>query len=330
MGNSLRKYLQAFGSLHTGSNPSHPWSNGDSPYKPFLLLSVIDLIEDGTIAENNVPLPDASHQLQEAFHQYWKAFFPGSKPDIKQPYVRLANDIPWYLHRPGEGKRLTLQEVKTLCQDGISKARLAKRVSYASFENDLFDLLREDGPRRELRKFIIRSYFTRDAWHKVSRHSRTNVASTSYAEWLIEKARSKTKKEPPTREVPIREAGFRKAVVGLYNRQCAFCRLRVRSPEDHTVVQAAHIIPWRNGRDDDPRNGLALCGVCHWTFDEGLLSVSNDLFILFSPYLERDEQRIGYLEGLKGMQIATPQESILWPREDALEWHRNVKFVDAM
>ena len=46
------------------------------------------------------------------------------------------------------------------------------------------------------------------------------------------------------------------------------------TPEGHTAVDAAHIVPWRVRHDDRVGNGLALCWLCHWAFDEELLGVS--------------------------------------------------------
>lgn len=330
MANSLQHYLHAFSSLNLGSTPKHPWcrypstNNEASPYKPLLLLAVLDLIEDGPITENRIPLPDESHLLHEAFHQYWTQFFPDKKPDIRQPYVRLANDIPWYLRGQEGGRTVNPSDIGS-----INKSRLAARVSHASFEDELFALLQQEGPRREFRRFIVRTYFVKRAWEELNQHSRTNVMSEDYARWLIEKATGATDREPQTQEAPVREAGFRKAVVRIYERQCAFCRLRIHSPDNHTVVQAAHIIPYSEGRDDDPRNGLALCGVCHWTFDEGLLSLSDGWQILFSPYLKQEDQRIGYLHGLRDTRMILPQHELLRPRQDSLEWHRTKVFLDS-
>jgi putative restriction endonuclease len=30
-------------------------------------------------------------------------------------------------------------------------------------------------------------------------------------------------------------------------------------------------VPWRISHDDDLHNGTALCRLCHWTFEQGLL-----------------------------------------------------------
>lgn len=328
--NSLQHYLHAFSGLNLGSNPKHPWcrnpstKNEASPYKPLLLLSVLDLIEDRTIIRNRIPIPDESLQLHEAFHQYWGSLFPGEPAEIVEPYVRLANDVPWQLNARKGGAPVTPRDIGS-----ISKSRLAARVSHASFEDDLFALLQQEGPRRELRRFLVRTYFVKRAWKELNQYSRTNVMSEDHARWLIEKATGATDREPRTREAPVREAGFRKAVVRIYHRQCAFCRLRIHSPENHTVVQAAHIIPYSEGRDEDPRNGLALCGVCHWTFDKGLLYVTEKWRIRFSQYLEQKDQNIGYLKGIRSTEILLPQDERLQPRRDSLEWHRTKVFIDS-
>lgn len=41
-------------------------------------------------------------------------------------------------------------------------------------------------------------------------------------------------------------------------------------------VDAAHILPWADYELDHVRNGLCLCKLHHWAFDEGLLTVRPD------------------------------------------------------
>jgi len=54
---------------------------------------------------------------------------------------------------------------------------------------------------------------------------------------------------------------------------------------DASAIDAAHIIPWSLSHDDAPRNGMALCRLCHWTFDKGLLTVSARYHVVASPQL---------------------------------------------
>ena len=46
---------------------------------------------------------------------------------------------------------------------------------------------------------------------------------------------------------------------------------RIITPEGHTILEAAHIRPWAYSQDDRPANGLALCKLCHWSFDRGFM-----------------------------------------------------------
>ena len=78
--------------------------------------------------------------------------------------------------------------------------------------------------------------------------------------------------EKGTHRQNVRDQAFRKTVVTLYDHRCAMCGIRMLTPDGHTVVQAAHVKPWRVSYDDRPTNGMALCRLCQWYFDEGLMT----------------------------------------------------------
>jgi putative restriction endonuclease len=58
-------------------------------------------------------------------------------------------------------------------------------------------------------------------------------------------------------------------------------------PYHRRMVDAAHIVPWSVSHDDDVHNGMALCRLCHRTFDQGLLGVSTKYLVLLSGDLSR-------------------------------------------
>ena len=91
--------------------------------------------------------------------------------------------------------------------------------------------------------------------------------------------------------------------------------------DGHTVVDAAHIVPWSMSHDDRPANGMALCRTCHWTFDEGLLRVSQAYEIFVSSQLRVVSNLPGYLTNLEGRAIVPPTEKTYWPDPVSLEWH---------
>lgn len=71
-------------------------------------------------------------------------------------------------------------------------------------------------------------------------------------------------------------AEFRRKIQDAYQFRCIFCGIRLpkggskespRSPG----VDAAHILPWSDYELDEVDNGISLCKVHHWAFDEGLL-----------------------------------------------------------
>ena len=85
----------------------------------------------------------------------------------------------------------------------------------------------------------------------------------------------------------VRDQGFRKAIVRLYEHRCAICGIRILTPEGHTVIEAAHIIPWSQTHNDSPQNGMSLCKLCHWSFDEGLMGVDLDYKVMVSPSVQK-------------------------------------------
>lgn len=130
----------------------------------------------------------------------------------------------------------------------------------------------------------------------------------------------------------VRDQGFRRAVTVACGRRCAGPRsalggIRVLTPEGHTAVDAAHVVPWSVSRDDRVGNGMALCRLCHWTFDEGLLGVSGAYLVIASPRLAGSDNVPGHLLTLADRIILGPAERALWPDREALGWHRRKVFL---
>ena len=89
--------------------------------------------------------------------------------------------------------------------------------------------------------------------------------------------------------------------------RCALCGIRMLTPEGHTIVEAAHIKPWSKSHDDKPTNGLALCRLCHWSFDEGLMSVGKSYEVLVSKRVRTDQNIPGHMMTLADRPIFKPQ-----------------------
>ncbi len=72
-------------------------------------------------------------------------------------------------------------------------------------------------------------------------------------------------------------ARFRARVRDAYDSTCLVCGKKYPPTEFNRVpgVDAAHILPWADYELDRTDNGICLCKLCHWAFDEGIIVVSH-------------------------------------------------------
>lgn len=115
-------------------------------------------------------------------------------------------------------------------------------------------------------------------------------------------------------------------MVEAYNHRCAISGIRILTVDYHTAVDAAHIIPWSVSQNDDPRNGLALNKLCHWAFDEGLVTISPEYVIYLSSELTTKYNSPGFLGTLHERPIYLPEEKSLWPEPEFLSWHQSNRY----
>lgn len=317
----LDQYYQALSRLRTDASSAR-WSAltcHRAPHKPLLLLSVMDLFAQGSITSNLVEL---TPELGELFTLYWAKVMPiGRRGNLAMPFFHLRSDGFWHLV-PRPGKEALLTESRRI----HSIYQLRDTVLGARLDEELFVLLCARESRDLLRTVLIKTYFAPDLQPALVEQGITNIESFQYSLRLLERARTARAKERSEDEDQYRPAardqGFRRAVTSAYDHRCALCGIRMLTPEGHTAVDAAHIVPWSISHDDDPRNGIALCRLCHWTFDEGLLGISSHYLVITSPQLAANDNVPGHLLTLAGRAIIGPGEHLLWPDLDALNWHR--------
>jgi len=128
----------------------------------------------------------------------------------------------------------------------------------------------------------------------------------------------------------VRDRAFRKVVTTQYEHRCAVCDFRLGTPSNVYESEAAHIVPKSKCGSDDPRNGICLCGIHHWAFDEGVISVnSKDLTVIAATYLNRlsgDESAESVL-GFHGKRIRFVADDEYAPSVEALGWHNENVFL---
>ena len=282
-----------------------------APYKPFLLLAVIELIERGNIYENKIVL---SENLKETFKKYVSLTPDWNPKNIHDPFFYLKSDGFWHLYP---------KEVKN-----------ARRASYAKLDDPLFLLLTNSGHREIIRQEIIGWYFAAlrpdiEGLIETQRRSGSEQMEADvehYSEGLIERAERPFSPCRPVEsiqvEVPIRSAGFRRAIMKIYDWTCAVCELNIRALRGESVTDAAHIIPFSVSYNDDIRNGISLCKSHHWAFDTGLISLDDDYQVIVSPSMSEQGPTDGMLTQLRNKRIWLPRGEEYRPAQDALEWHR--------
>jgi putative restriction endonuclease len=121
-----------------------------------------------------------------------------------------------------------------------------------------------------------------------------------------------------------REARFRIEVVILaYKYTCALTGYRMTTLEMESIVDAAHIHEFRDSRNNDPRNGIALSKNAHWQFDRGPWSLQDDYKVLVNREKFIEDGVPGQrLTDFEGRRIFLPSEPKYWPEPDYLGWHR--------
>lgn len=196
-------------------------------------------------------------------------------------------------------------------------------VMGARLDDGLYEILCTESGRETLRNVLIETYFTSEIQERLLAQGLINIRAAAYGSNLLERAQKQVEivGPLPDEETAVRDQGFRRAVVQAYNHRCGLCGVRIVTAEGHTAIVAAHIIPWSISYNDDPRNGLALCYLCHWTFDEGLVSIRNDYQIDISPQLNLAENLPGHIATIEGRSIIGPEEEKYWPFKESLQWH---------
>lgn len=316
-------YLKLFTALNVNKN-RRQWSAStclQAPHKPFLLLSILDLIASGAITRNFI---EPSFELAETFAGYWSRVMPlGTSGTMALPFYHLSSSSFWHLVPQPDVPHRTGRNIGSV-------KHLRKLYLGARFDDDLYPLLVTKGSREKLRAALITTFFAFEVQMIVVEQGIVNCDASLYSANLLSAESPPVyaagDHQPEEVKKRVRDQGFRKAIVKLYEHRCALCGIRMLTPEGHTIVEAAHIVPWSRSQNDTPQNGMALCRLCHWSFDEGLMGVGREYEVMVSPAVRQDQNFPGHMETLSGRTIFRPQSSGYWPDQHNLAVHRKKKF----
>jgi putative restriction endonuclease len=275
-----------------------------APHKPLLLLVVIELAEQGLLPKGTILL---SPELAFRFCTYWSivAHRRKQKPDIRFPFHHMQSGGFW----------------TALAEDG-SPSPHRSLTRYAALDQDFEECLGVRAFREEARRVLLCKYFPPDE----------RVALCALLELPVpsedEAASALMHKSPEEAEQEGREARFRLKVVSAYNYTCALTGYRLMTIASGSIVDAAHIHQFSDSRNNDVRNGIALCKNAHWLFDERLWTIATNYTVKVAlGQFAEDSPDQRALAAYHGQKIRLPISSSLYPDAAHLEWHRRERFV---
>ena len=272
----------------------------EKPHKPLLLLAAFDLIDEGLATPAHIPW---GKELRDRFTLRFnivRKLNDQNNPDL--PFRYLSGDGIWQAFE-ADGETLIQREIR-VSDFGKVFARFT-----AGF--DILAALPE--ARHQMREALVARYFpwAADSLLGVQLPSTALNPTPKAAEEGIEYGRS---------------PAFRKTILEIYDHQCAACGLRIRLPDKYDVsfIDAAHLLPWNEFRNDHPTNGLALCKNHHWAMDRNLIAPGPDHHWNVASILD-DRRSTGEaaLLSLNRKPILLPKDRAFHPDQEGLSWRVN-------
>lgn len=141
----MNQYTTAFSSLHTAKI-----AGKQAPHKAILLLSIMELVEAGVITSPKIEL---SEPLEGTFARLWKRYIGTSlifTPKVATPFWHLQNE-PFYRLYMNSGQ---------LINGGTGRYSITwlRENTYAIIDKELFNLMKDENARAELRVVLIDAY----------------------------------------------------------------------------------------------------------------------------------------------------------------------------
>lgn len=287
----------------------------EAPYKPALLLAVLEGVEEGLIHDNRLAI---TPELIAAFKAYCQLLSPGpayAACPFQLPFFHLQSSGFWHLQaRPGRELLLTSsRSVKSF-------AHLREVIAYAWLDAPLWELVQQPVTREEIRQTLLTRYFplTRHYFQPRAGQERLDELGRQMLEepTAVYNRAVDVADEP---EMLVRSAVFSREVLRAYQSTCAVSGLQLLSTTGAApLLDACHIVPWAVSHDDTIGNGLALCPNLHRAFDRHLFWIDAD-------YRVRVAEGFGELGGhdygvqrFNGQPLRLPPVRAWWPRPENL------------
>lgn len=180
---------------------------------------------------------------------------------------------------------LYLRDVREVNIDSVD---LHERAGYAMKHVQQFMRMNEPGPERIASRYGSIGEFVdqhavdskSDEFVEAQRELEIRVAEMPELEEPNEAVLEAEDEEYVETRRRARSSAFSTRVKEVYDRHCAICDAKRKSPTGSFEVEAAHIYPKSANGRDDIRNGVALCKLHHWAFDTGWLGLTDSREVL--------------------------------------------------
>lgn len=311
--------------IHCLRNLRRDRKKGGAPHKPILLLSVFQLIESGYIKNNKIYL---TPELVSVFKSNWSHLVVSdySHMIFSLPYYHMKSEPFWRL-KPNIGCEKWV-EAKSAMK---TFANLKEAVNYAEIDIDLFFLLQNFVICNELKLFLLDHYFpeTKQNYPHVVRFDDLDAISKqiiqeSSADYKnrIEELAQTLDKDEYEQEIFVRSHLFKREIIKIYNSTCCISGLRIDAIDNISMIDACHIVPFSESRNDSITNGIALCPNLHRAFDRGLIVINDDYRIVINPIFTEPYPSAYSITQFSGTQILLPTNPKYYPERVNLAQHR--------
>jgi putative restriction endonuclease len=290
----------------------------ESPYKPALLLAVLEGVEIELIRDNYITI---TPELIAAFKAYCQLLSPGpayAACPFQLPFFHLQSGGFWHLHAL-PGRELVLTSSKSVRSFG----HLQEVIAYASLDVALWELVQQPVAREEIRQALLTRYFPLTRHYFRPRAGQEKL--DDLGRQMLEPAAvyNRAVDVADETEVLMRSAGFSRGVMKAYQSTCAVSGLQLVSTTGAApLLDACHIVPWAVSHDDTIGNGLALCPNLHRAFDRHLFWIDGDYRVQVAEgFRELGGHDYG-VQRFDGQQLRLPKEREWWPRVENLAAQR--------
>ncbi len=162
----IKYYLYHFSRLHTAK-----FKGKQAPHKAVLLLAVMSLVEKGRVCSPEIELTD---ELVDEFRNIWGEKLPTSCPftcDISKPFFHMQHEPFWRLIEHEEEYGMVAEElglytgIRKQMARGYTVSAMRERFKCAKIDSALYEIMKDDNARGELKDLLISKYLTYEPPH---------------------------------------------------------------------------------------------------------------------------------------------------------------------